>query len=244
MTQTHTELYRIQPAKTLGWWLLNTFFVFPLSAMIVGIVILPVAYVLSSLFDYNDTVGAITGLAAVPVIGACIGLAMGALQRPILRQRLYWAADNWVRWSMLGGAVGAIVVAIYSMIEANTGVFNLSENEFVLSLMPLFLLVVSCFQTLKLRHAVKQSWLWIIGNVVGGIVFFGVLASNPIDAWNPYYGWLVFGLLILSVVALGLITGMVLLFLFENNLYPMQAEGEVDITEDEKKPASVWDEVV
>lgn len=241
----HTaDLYRIKPLKMLSWWILNTFFIFPLTATVLGMLVLPVAYIASSTLPNMEHLPLVITLITIPAIGGIIGACISFLQRPILRERLYWAADHWTRWTVIGGAVGAIVTFAYVAFIENSTLVSLRENEVILSMMSVFLLVLSAFQVVTLRHAVKQSWLWIAGNVVAGVVFFGVLVSNPVNEYNASYGLQMFGLLVLAVLSLGVITGMVILFLFENHLHPMQPETEADIPTETDKPASVWDEVV
>lgn len=233
------DLYRIKPFRLLLWWIACSFFVFPLTIVAVAVIAIPSVAILHAVipnyYQYSFLETLLTFL-AVPVAGAIMGGCMAFLQRWLLRTKLYWAADKWTRWTVIGGAIGACVAIVSAMIVEEMSSYYYYMDEFFLYLMPVFLGVVSVFQVLALRHAVKQSWLWIIANIVAGIVFAGVLVGNQ------YSSSLYLAIMILSIVSLGLITGFTMLFLFEKKLLPMQADlGEF---EELDAPTSVWDKAI
>lgn len=234
-----SDLYRIKPFRLLLWWIACSFFVFPLIIVTVAVIAIPsvsiIAAIVPNYYQYSFLETLLT-LLAVPVIGAIIGGCMAFLQRWLLRTKLYWAADKWTRWTMIGGAVGASVAIFVANIIQELSPTYYYNDEFFLYLLPIFLGVVSVFQVLALRHAVKQSWLWIIANIVAGIVFAGVLIGNQ------YNLSLYLAIIVLSVISLGLITGFTMLFLFEKKLLPMQAD--VGAFEDDETPKSVWDRAI
>lgn len=234
-----SDLYRIKPFRLLLWWIACSFFVFPLIIVTVAVIAIPsvsiIAAIVPNYYQYSFLETLLT-LLAVPVIGAIIGGCMAFLQRWLLRTKLYWAADKWTRWTMIGGAVGASVAIFVANIIQELSPTYYYNDEFFLYLLPIFLGVVSVFQVLALRHAVKQSWLWIIANIVAGIVFAGVLIGNQ------YNLSLYLAIIVLSVISLGLITGFTMLFLFEKKLLPMQAD--VGEFEDDDSPKSVWDRAI
>lgn len=234
------DLYRIKPLKTLAWWIVTSLFVWPLALMALATVGIPYAYIVSSLqdnFNLNYDFYWIFGAIATPFAGAIIGAVIAFLQRRILRNNLYWTADKWYRWTMIGGAVAASLVGIAVLVSADS-IYN---NGPPLFMMPIFLAVVSSFQFIALRHAVKQAWLWIIANIVGGIVFAAVPLNNQVDYYNSNSEFTSLGIGILAVVSLGFITGFVLLFLFEKKLLPMRPESDED---NPKEPKSVWDRAI
>lgn len=240
-----SDLYRIKPIKMLLWWIACSFFVFPLTIVTVAVLAIPtvsiIAAIVPNYYEY-DFIESIATLLAIPAIGAIMGGCLAFLQRWLLRTKLYWAADKWTRWTILGGAVGASIAVLASIIMETLSPSFYFYDEFWLYLLPVFLGVVSIFQALALRHAVKQSWLWIIANIVAGMVFAGVLTGNELNYIDPFSGWIVLGIGVLSVTSLGLITGFTMLFLFEKKLLPMQAESLE--FEDDDKPKSVWDKAI
>lgn len=232
------NLYRIKPFTTLAWWIATSVMVYPLAVMALAIVGLPLMYFSPVLFSASgSTFNWIFVIIAVPLAGAIIGMVIAFLQRRVLRNNLYWTADKWYKWTMIGGAVAASLVAIIGAVFADS-IYN---NGPPLFMMPIFLAVVSSFQFIALRHAVKQAWLWIIANIVGGIVFAAVPLNNQVDYYNSNSEFTSLGIGILAVVSLGFITGFVLLFLFEKKLLPMRPESDEDKQEE---PKSVWDRAI
>lgn len=235
------NVYEIKAFRFLIWWIACSIFVFPLAVVAVAVIAIPSAFILSivipNYYQYS-IIESVLVILAIPVIGAIIGGCMASLQRWLLRAKLYWIADRWMRWTMIGGAVGAgVVVASTSIIENILPAYYYDDN-FFLYYLPIFLTVVSAFQVIELRHAVKQSWLWIIANIVAGLVFAGLLTGNQVDS----SGWLALGLGLLAILSLGLITGFTMLFLFEKKLLPMEGEkGEFELDD---APKSVWDRAI
>jgi hypothetical protein len=82
--------------------------------------------------------------------------------------------------------------------------------------------------------------LWVLGNIIAGVVFSGLILRNQPDT---YYGSDGSQMLMISlaVLAQGLITGYVMLFLFEKKLMPMTPDGHEEIV---AGPKSVWDEAI
>lgn len=237
------DIYTIKPFSMLAWWVACSIFVWPLTFVVIAMIALPSTYILSEILPYDSsTPQFLVMVAGVPILGMIIGACMAWLQRWILRTKLYWAADKWFRWSMLGGAVGASIVTLCLIIFQQQPYYLNNGEEIWFIMMPIFLTIVSTFQVLALRHAVKQSWLWIIGHLVAGIVFAGILMSNEPSYYNPSYPMMMLILVLFAVSALGLITGFVLLFLFENKLRPMETT-DSDLVDDDR-PKSIWDEAI
>ena len=231
------DLYRIKPLKMLTWWVACSFFVFPLTIIVLGIVGLPTLFVFDAIFPSlmsEPLAETVIGIITVPIVGAIIGLCMAFLQRWILRTKLYWTADGWYLWSGVGGAVGASIAALYILIVHPK--FFIYGGDAAFQMMPIFLMIVSTFQFLALRHAVKQAWFWIIANFVAGIVYMGLISKDPSS------DIMILALVFMSIAAMGLITGTVLLFLFEHKLLPLQPEDTKHTDVD--APKSVWDQAI
>jgi hypothetical protein len=234
------ELYRIKPFSFMLWWIACSIFVWPLAVVVLGLVLVPLMIALQTVIPdiyYSPQSSVIMGIIGVPVVGMALGLTIAMLQRWLLRQKLYWAADGWRKWSLLGGAVGAcIVFGMTSMINTMLP-YNFSEKWSAFVMMPSFLLFLSAAQWFTLRNAVKQAWLWVLGNVAAGMVFSGLLTAY----YDGDTSVAVLAMFALAVLAQGYITGYVLLFLFEKKLLPMAPEG---VEVDNQRPKSVWDEAI
>lgn len=236
------DVYRIKALKTLTWWILASLFTIPLAAMALVIIGVSTVFVGSILFEPlmdNAIFVGIAAIIAVPIAGAIIGAVVAFLQRIILRKQLYWAADKWLRWTMFGGAVGASLVIVCMMFFGN----SFYEDIQILFMMPIFLACVSSFQFIALRHVVKQAWLWIIANIVGGVVFAAVPLNNQVSSFDPNSELNGFGIGLLAVLSLGFITGLILIFLFDKKLLPMRPGLDEDLP-DESEPKSVWDRAI
>jgi hypothetical protein len=240
-------MYRIKAYSFLAWWLGSSILAWPLSVVALGAVLFPLGMVYSlfrpsfgeNQFYYNM----IGQIAMMPIMGAVVGFMLSSIQRWLLRSRLFWAADGWRFWSVVGGAVGGFV--LYIVFQGGSysyyySPFNFSGNTQILA-MPVFLAFVGGCQALPLRHAVKHPWLWFAANVVAGIAFVGVLMNNTPTYGNNYTSSQ-FGILALAVAALGLITGFTMLHLFERHLLPMNPEGMESLPP--KTSNSVWDDAV
>lgn len=241
------DMYRIKGLSVIAWWVVCSIFIWPLSAVAVAVIMLPLSIVLN-VFEplfYNSFFGnVVLALILIPMLGAIIGASMSSLQRWLLRSKLYWAADNWGSWSIAGGALGALLVAAVVFALDTTSSFEVYRgNTLVMIAMPIFLACVSAFQFVALRNAVKDAWLWILGNIVAGAVFGGLLVNSYPSRTDAGSGWNQIGVIMLAVCSLGLITGSVMLFLFEKKLLPMRAETSKAQKKGYHTP-SVWDEAI
>lgn len=241
-------MYRIKAFSFLAWWLASSVLVWPLAVVALGAVFFPLSMLYSVIRPpyYEDQYyyNLLANLAVLPIMGAVIGFAMSSIQRWLLRSRLFWAADGWRLWSVVGGAVGGFV--LYIAFQGNS--YNSSYySPFYLNgigqvmAMPIFLAFVSGCQMLPLRHAVKHPWLWFLANIVAGVAFTGLLLNNQ-PSYSSNYGMSQFAILALSLAALGLITGFAILHLFERHLLPMNPEGMEDLPP--KTSNSVWEDAI
>jgi hypothetical protein len=229
-------------------WVLYGFLVYPLSALAgmgVVFVTMMVANMVQTRNVYNNVVEIIVGL----LLGGAIGWAVGFLQTRALRDQLRWSADNWQTFSIIGGAIGGLLVFVLA--DADLEMMQYYDSNRLRTIMMLFVGVVGVFQWWALREAVKNASLWIVANLIAAFVF-GSVAANVVEIMPVRYDdseWQVIFRLIGIMVAPFLqafITGTVMLTLFERFAYPVQRYGKRD-TVVPKKPsaeASVWDEAI
>lgn len=206
--------YTIKAKRFLLWWIIFSSFIWCL-ALPLGIWLIPIIF-----FPLLLT------LIIPPILGALIGLFIAIFQRHLIYNRLYWEAEDWLRNSSIGGAIGLLVavgitLALYYITDFEHADYYARPFYFYV-FMPSFLFCISSAQTLSLRHAVGHSWLWVLGNLVGGIVFTGLVVDkmyfwfNEIGSADDYFLYPTI-YLPLGVIVLGFITGFVLLFLFEKH---------------------------
>lgn len=230
--------YHIRPLPFLLWWVACAVMVWPLAVVALAVVIMPLGILFNILrpIPYNSSFpDGVMVVGFVLLAGLVIAGVVGNLQRWLLRVRLYWAADRWRMWTMTGGLVGAAVVGAGRWLLDRTVSYSVAEDLSLLLAMPVFILFVSLGQWIALRNAVRDAWMWVLANVVAGIVFGGLLTNNQSG-----------GVVILGAAVLtqGIITGFVMLHLFEKKLLPMQPEAEEGKTGDEAAAKSVWDEAI
>jgi hypothetical protein len=246
--------FEIRPNRFLLWWLVGSVLVYPL-AVIVGAVALfvigAVVSVVSSLlrvpmYRLESTVPLFSflyGAILVSALGAAIGFSLGHIQRHLLRRYLYWTADYWRILSTIGGIVGALLVVGAAFLLPP--VRNSNQTVLLLLMVP-FILVVSLFQWRTLRHATRYAGVWVLANVIAGIVWSGVIIMNQPDPYSRTYGLSMLLLGALAVAAQGMITGMMMLWLFERYAYPVvdaDGNGIPDAVDKDRKP-SVWDNAI
>ncbi len=244
------NLYRIKPYTFLFWWLVASIFIYPVASVISSIAMFPTVMVIEGLestawwssnrFNIMHAAG---GLLIIVVLGGAVGFSVSILQRWLLRNHLYWAAEGWRKASVLGGIAGAIALAVLGMAIYTVDFYNpaVADDLMLLLAMPVFIACVSAAQYVSLRHAVSQAWMWIFGNVIAGFVYGGLLYTQQANTMT-YADNNTLLVLLLAVVAQGIITGHVILFLFEKKLLlSMTPEG---LEDDANRPKSVWDEAI
>jgi hypothetical protein len=239
----------IRPRAFLIGWLVGGVLVYPIVVMIFAALWGGLALVFSSFYRPGtsgviDFIGAVGG---VLLSGAAIGFSLGAVQRWLLRRYLCWTADGWRRYSIIGGALGAGVAALAygfarALIYRRTGYYPGSMDMAAMVLMPLFIGIVSVLQWMTLRYAVKQALLWVLANVVGGLIFSGMLWINA-PRMDSDASWIA---AFIAVLGQAFVTGIVMLWLFEKLAYPIQDVDDVEpLTNiNPNRPRSVWDEAI
>jgi len=232
--------YQIKARPFLLWWVASSLFVWPLAIVIGGVLMFPLGMLLSVIrppFDANQTWYTLLSFGLiVPILGAVIGFSIGHLQRWLFRKRLYWAADYWRRWSIGGGVLAAISVA--GVVFFMQPLAMLDERVIVMVMMPIFVSILSAVQWWLLRGAVREAWLWVLGNLAAGVVFSGLIVMNRPALSSAGYALATMGLWLLAALVQGTISGFVILFLFEKKLRPMSPDGV------EAKSQSIWDQAI
>lgn len=200
--------------RFLWMWLVDSVGVWPVALIACALAWTPIL-VLGVLFGRGESLPPLlewaTLLALLLVPGTTIGYCVGDLQRNLIRTQLHWHTGGWLRWSVFGGLFGGVLAVGGAWLSA--GLF--SERIQWMLLMPLFAFGLSLGQWWVLRRLTDESWMWVLGNVVGGIVFSGLLFMNQPDPTDPYHS--IWGLLLwlVAVLAQGVITGIVLLWLYD-----------------------------
>lgn len=234
-----TDSYIIKSRATLLAWIMCSIAVWPLAIMIGLITSIPFIVfgnLITQIMPTND----LWFWALVPLLwlSLVIGLSIGYLQRLLLRRWFYWVAPQWRILTIIGSALGILLVAIgrFIYLESLTVGQDFSDDMgWLRYAMPTLLGCVSLAQIWSLRRAVKQAGLWVLANAVGGAVF-GSLFAMGLSTEQSWLGIILGGT---AALALGLTTGVVMLFLFKQQLRPLEPD-----TPTEDQPASVWDKAI
>lgn len=245
------EHFEIKGMRFLLWWVVASIFVYPVAVMLVAVTMMPLSIFWSflSVPSGSDLPGPLQffiGIGIVMLIGAIIGYAVGQLQRWLLRSHLYWTAEHWRSLSVAGGAIGAVLVL---------GVMMMAErvfaSDYILILaMPFYVMAVSLAQWISLREAVRSAILWVFANVVAGIVYGGLLMMNEPSVYAPHYTLSMLSLMLLAMIAQGVITGFVMLWLFEKHSYEVDngTATKPAATSSDSSPSggssSIWDQAI
>jgi hypothetical protein len=237
----NNDPYQIRPLSFYLWWTACAALVWPLSVIALAVILMPLGIIFNVVrpLPYDNPTLETLWLPVLAVLGGVIIAAVIAnLQYWLLRTKVYWAADRWRFWTMLGGLFGGVALLGGRLLLELLTSYSIADRWMPLLAMPIFMLFISLGQWMALRHAVRDAWLWVLGNAVAGMVFGGLLSNNP----SGDTGVLLFGLAVLSQA---LITGTVLLYLFEKRMLPMQpAASEVPESGDDSTPKSIWDQAI
>lgn len=228
--------YLIRKDSFLGYWLFWSAAVWLVAmlATVPGAVILLMG--MGTVVSASVAGNMIMGL----YIGGMIGLVAGFFQHRLMKHYFYVNDKNWWQRSALAGIPAGLVIAI-----GNDAVMRLAQlwycngdsycaamygdNFFttVRDILPMtvFIGIVSVAQWSVLRRYVDDAWLWMLANVVGGVLFSIIFQSQ-----GPVSGWLS------ATLAQGAVTGAVMLWLFLHRAQPLEAP----VT----GSGSVWDEAI
>jgi hypothetical protein len=217
-----------KPNRFLVHWMLSALLIWPVSLFICLMLWVPVSFVLSYLGHWEDLTSfvPIIGIIAMFIIsGLVVGYVIGEAQKILVEDELDWYLFSWRKTSAVGGMCASLLV-MFILYWAN----SLDLQTRWMLVMPIFMLVLSSFQWLKMRHMTHEAWLWILGNMTAACVFSGLLFMNQPDPFNDYYSFISFCLWILATLAQSLIMGIVLLWLYnrplleDNELAPVYLE--------------------
>lgn len=215
------------------WWVLASFVALPVSlfiAALITIAFLALASTFPSDWLANPAIN--FGIKGVMVltIGAVIGFCLSDMQWRLIGDYLHSEAKDWRRNSIIGGAIGLGIAAIFLSLIRDAyyneygffdGLFhetNLFKPSITFCLL-IFLTFLSIAQALILRRIVENAWLWVLANGFGAIIFMGSAMRNyDYDvSWNMLGMFLTFFLFnyCFSILSLGFVTGCVMLVLFQ-----------------------------
>lgn len=245
----------LQPRKFLVYWMIAGVAVYPLAGLLLAAVWGTISVVGSSLTNRYGGLRPESFLSVALIViasGAVIGLCVGVLQRALLRRYLCWTAERWQLYSIIGGTLGAMAAAVVFgglsvWMERQDMASNRAYDLASMSVMPVFIGIVALVQYFSLRRAVRQASLWILANVVGGLIFSGMIGVNA-PRLTADVAWLV---VLLGVLAQAFVTGVTMLWLFEQRGYPVQpdknemAYAYVPVeSQSQARPGSVWDDAI
>lgn len=210
------QLMNFNPNRFLRQWLLSALCVWPVVGIACLVLWSPLALVFTMLGGYSEfallsEIASVLSLLMMPSL--VIGFFVGNFQRNLLLDELSWDVQGWQRQSILGAIFGGSLVILASF----AGIKNL---DFLV--MPIFAFGLSVAQWLSLRSECRDSWLWVLGNVVAGFVFSSLLSIYQSDSSGFMASFLLLGCWALAAGAQGLVTGIVMLYLYER---PIQEEG-------------------
>lgn len=232
-----TNKIEIKRNQTLAYWVMFSFAAWPLAFCAIWLVVF--AYTL--MWINEGAIGAWFELAlyfiGAGTLGSLVGISVGVLQRLLLRRYLFWTADHWVLSSSLGGALGGIAVMIVSSSFDLVTPYNIT---ILYVAMPLFTGLLSLVQCLSLRQATRKPWMWFLANVVAGMVFSNLifLQGHYVDESSIFIDSRLMMYWSLAVCAQGLITGIIMIYLFERQSYALEP------LQGEEEPKSVWDRAI
>lgn len=232
----------IKSGSFLFWWVMGSLFVYP-AVIVFGCISFIIVSILTNIIrasiqmSWSSSLDWLWMMLVLPLV---IGAVVGYVQRGLLRKYMYWTSERWMLASTLGGALGTLMCVPLFMISDADGVRTYSM------MMPFFILAVSACQWFSLRRATRSAWLWVVANFVGGLVFASLLINYvPHLTYRSDYPFVLMGVWLAAAVAQGLITGIVVLHLFEKHSYEPVLPEELRGTDlDPRRRPSVWDKAI
>jgi hypothetical protein len=225
---------RPNPNRFLMEWVLDKVLLWPRAMIACVLAWAPLAIVVVVIVQDSEPalwLRILTITAGLLLPGIAVGFVAGEAQYRLMRDHLDWQPLHWIRNSTIGGALGGGVALL------STAWTDSSITEQLLFAMPLFALFLSAAQWFSLRRVTHSAWLWILGNLVGGIVFTGLFLINHPGPFNPLGSFGTLFMWLLAVSAQALITGIVLLWLYDRPVL------EWDNDDDERELAPIYVEV-
>ena len=199
----------------LRQWLAHSLVLWPVAVVASVLAWLPLAVLMVFFAQGSELpllLKIVNSFALMLIPGAAIGYCAGSSQLSLMRDYLNWQPENWIRYSTIGGTLGSFVVLLTTIILRDM----MPTITQLMIAMPLFALMYSLLQWWTIRKTTRDSWMWVLGNVVGGIVFSGLLFLNQLDGavadWQKV--WMLF-MWVFAVLGQATVTGIVLLWLYE-----------------------------
>jgi len=217
--------HRINTNRFLRHWLINSIVIWPGVAITCILAWIPAALLWTFLIHKaHFSTELIEGL-RIPLFlwfGLVSGYTIGDWQTRLIHEHLHWHLPGWGRFSAAGGVLGmGFLLLVGSFLKQ-----WLPEYTY-LTMMPLYIAGLSTMQWFILRKTSHEAWLWVLGNIVAGIVFSGLLFFNQPVPFSPFSRVLTLGLWIIAAGAQGFITGIVLLWLYDR---PVSEQSRADRT--------------
>ncbi|MCA9894201.1 MAG: hypothetical protein KC615_14525 [Anaerolineae bacterium] len=143
---------------------------------------------------------------------------LGQNQQHFLANRSREPFDNWTLASIIGGLVSVWPVTLFFG-EVNSILRYLGWQEMLSglqSIVPhtmLFLFtLIGIVQYFRLRQYYDHAWLWILANIVGGMMYLTFINVSDVPQ--------LIVMLTLSMLAQHIVTGVALLYLFQQDSEP------------------------
>jgi hypothetical protein len=244
-------------------WVIYSVVVYPLAIVLLVVGFFGTGFI-TNFFRPLFPSPRIMELVALMFIGGSIGFAVGILQTSVMRRHLFWTADRWQTYSVIGGIIGSLIVMGIMWVSQAFQPYGYNSwqsqsfSSFNVWAMPVFMLFVSAMQWLSLRQAVSRAWLWIAVNVLAGIIFVGLVNNVGDSISRNGFLYILFIFFVPSVQ--GFVTGVSLLYLFKRFGYPMvqpqiiktgktyaYATVPVKVSKQTKTPPrqpSIWDDAI
>jgi hypothetical protein len=155
------------------------------------------------------------------IMGIVFGLIYGSVQKSLLRQKTDEPWRGWLIASMVGGTIGLDITMLLVAGQLIPYLQSLLLPPpdmlvwigLIVSTIPFAVLALA--QTVVLWRHVHGAWTWVLANLVGGIVMFGLIAAGAFS-WAVGPLWTM--LLMLGLAAApAVVTGFAMVWLINFN---------------------------
>ncbi|MDQ7027958.1 MAG: hypothetical protein Q9P44_20650 [Anaerolineae bacterium] len=155
------------------------------------------------------------------LIGLFSGLIVGSVQKSLLQQKTEESFKGWIVASALGGIIGLNITGFTVGQQIMNLISNLKippqETVMMLGLQLLLipLAAIGICQASILMRYVKGAWVWVLANVVGGVVVISLSIATATGTLIAPFS-IIFIVIALSA-APGIVTGFAMLWLLNFN---------------------------
>jgi hypothetical protein len=237
--------------RILFWWVAFHMSIYPISgliSMMFSFVVFSLIFVLSTLAgnppEVFRTMVQEYNFLLIPTVAVSAAFVFGFMQKYLFKRYLYWTADRWRRTSVLGGLISGLVLMVLWLVFRETLEPALERREgigYLYYILPFFLFFVSLFQWHALRDSVFNAWLWVVANVIGGMVFATIFNVAIISDDSSSTNTTVCLFALAAPVLQAIITGRVFFWIFERCNRLSKSTQTVDEVIPQK---SIWDEAI